>query len=279
MRSIHRVWLSAGLLALIANCSLTSQLPEAELAVAKALVSDDQEKQLGAQVHQQLEADGVKLSKDPVVNKYAEGLLAQLLPHARKDRETDWHVHVIDDPKTVNAFATPGGHLYLYTGLLLTADNESEVVGVLAHEVGHVVRRHSARQLVAQYGLQTVAAVALGSDPNMLKQISAAVVANGAILAHSRADENEADVYAVRYSAAAGYDPRGIAMFFRKLPAKSGTLNKLLTYVQTHPASADRIENVNAVIAREHLSGAKIGEAELKAMKQHLTMGAPVSWR
>jgi predicted Zn-dependent protease len=113
----------------------------------------------------------------------------------------------------------------------------------------------------------------------MLKQIGAAVVANGAILAHSRADEHEADVYAVRYSAAAGYDPRGIAMFFRKLPAKSGTLNKLLTYTQTHPASADRIEKVNALIAREHLSGAKVGKAELEAVKQHLTMGAPVSWR
>src|SRR5690606_32382452 len=168
------------------------------------------------------EAEGVELSKDPVVNQYAEGLLAQLVPHAKKDRgDTDYHVHVIDDPKVVNAFATPGGHLYVYTGLLLTADNESEVMGVLAHELGHVVRRHSARQLVAQYGLQTIAAVALGENPNMLKQIGAAVVANGALLAHSRSDEHEADEYAVRYTAAAGYDPRGIAMFFRKLPAKS----------------------------------------------------------
>ena len=279
MKSIHRVWLSAGLLALAANCSLTAQLPEAEIAVAKALVSDEQENQLGLQFHQELEAQGIKLSKDPVVTKYAEGLLAQLTPYAKKDRDTEWHVHVIDDPKTVNAFATPGGHLYVYTGLLLTADNESEVVGVLAHEVGHVVRRHSARQLVSQYGLQTIAAVALGENPNMLKQIGAAVVSNGTLLAHSRADENEADVCAVRYSAAAGYDPRGIAMFFRKLPAKSGSLNKVLTYLQTHPATADRIENVNQVIAREHLAGSKVGVQELAAIKQHLSMGAPVSWR
>ena len=279
MTSIHRVWLSAALLALICNCSLTSQLPEAELAVAKALVSDEQEKQLALQIHQELEKDGIKLSKDPVLTKYADGLLQQLLPHAKKDRDTDWHVHVVEDPKVVNAFATPGGHLYLYTGLLLAADNESEVVGVLAHEVGHVVRRHSARQLVAQYGLQTVGAVALGNDPNMLAQIGAAVVANGAILAHSRADEHEADSYGIRYAAQAGYDPRGIAMFFRKLPAKNGTLNKILTYTQTHPASADRIERVNQQIARERLAGAKVGDTELKAIKQHLTMGAPVSWR
>ena len=279
MRSIHRVWMSAALLALAANCSLTAQLPEAEIAVAKALVPDEQEKQLGLQIHKELEAEGVKLSKDPVVNQYAEGLLAQLKPHAKKDRDIDLHVHVVEDPKTVNAFATPGGHLYVYTGLLLAADNESEVMGVLAHEVGHVVRRHSARQLVAQYGLQTVAAVALGNEPNLLKQIGAAVVANGAILAHSRADENEADVYAVRYSAQAGYDPRGIALFFRKLPAKSGTLNKVLTYLQTHPATTDRIENVNQIIAREHLAGSKVGQKELQTIKQHLQMGAPVSWR
>jgi predicted Zn-dependent protease len=279
MRSIHRVWLAAGLLAVAANCSLTQQLPEAEIAVAKTLVSDEQEAQLGQQIHQELQAEGVKFSNDPVLTKYVEGLVAKIAPYARKDREVPFTVHLIEDPKTVNAFVTPGGHVYVYTGLLLAADNESEVLGVLAHELGHIVRHHAARQLVAQYGLQTVAALALGQDPNMLKQVGAAIVANGALLANSRGDEKEADTYAVRYTAQAGYDPRGIAMFFRKLPAKSGTVNKLLTYLQTHPATPDRIEHVNQVIAREHLAGSKVGKEELQAIKQHLQMGAPVSWR
>jgi beta-barrel assembly-enhancing protease len=279
MRSIHRVWLAAGLLAVAANCSLTQQLPEAEIAVAKALVSDEQEAQLGQQIHQELQAEGMKFSNDPVLTKYVEGLVAKIAPYARKDRDVPFTVHVIEDPKTVNAFVTPGGHVYVYTGLLLAADNESEVLGVLAHELGHVVRRHAARQLVAQFGLQTVAALALGENPNVLKQVGAAIVANGALLANSRGDEKEADTYAVRYTAQAGYDPRGIAMFFRKLPAKSGTLNKLLTYLQTHPATPDRIEHVNQVIAREHLAGSKVGKEELQAIKQHLQTGAPVSWR
>lgn len=280
MKSIHRVWLAAALLAVAANCSLT-QRAEAELVVAKALVSDEQESQLGEQIHQELHAQGVKLSTDPVVTQYAERLLAQITPLAKKDRHTTWHVHVIDDPKTVNAFATPGGHLYLYTGLLLTADNESEVMGVLSHEVGHVVARHAARSMVAQYGLSAIASLALGQNPNLLEQVAAAVVANGTLLAHSRADENEADLYAVRYSAAAGYDPRGIAMFFRKLPGKNDNpkTQRLLSYLQTHPATPDRIEHVNQVIAREHLSGAKVGAQELAPIKQRLQVGTPVSSR
>jgi len=274
-----RVWLAAVVLALAANCTLLQKTDEAEIAVAKALVSDEQEAQLGQQVHQELEAQGLEYSKDPVVQQYVEGLVAQLAPHAKKDRDTPIHVHVIDDPKTVNAFATPGGHLYVYTGLLTAATNESEVVGVLGHEIGHVVARHAARSLVAQLGLSTVAAIALGQNPGQLKQITGALLTNGALLAHSRSDELEADEYAVRYAAAAGYDPRGIAMFFRKLPTIEGRWGKVLSWLQTHPTNPDRIEKVNAIIAREHLSGSKVGAETLAPIKQRIEAGMPVSWK
>lgn len=280
MTGMRRVWMAAGLLAVAANCTLTQKASDLETGVAKALVSEEQEAQLGEQVHHELEKQGVKLSQDPVVNKYAEGLLAQLTPRAARDRQTSWHVHVIDDAKTVNAFATPGGHLYVYTGLLLTADNESEVVGVIAHEVGHVVARHAARQLVAQYGLQSVAQLALGENPGLLSQVAAGTLGNGVLLAHSRHDENEADTYAVQYAAAANYDPRGIAMFFRKLPGKKDPrVDRVMAYLQTHPATPDRIEHVNQVIAREHLAGSKVGVAELASIKQRLQGMTPVSSR
>jgi predicted Zn-dependent protease len=280
MEAMHRVWLWAALLAVAANCALTQKAGEAETGVAKVLVPDDQEKQLGEQLHQQLDQQGVKRVTDPVVTGYVEKLLGEITPHARRDRESDYHVHVIDDPMTVNAFATPGGHLYVYSGLLLTADNESEVVGVMAHEVGHVVARHAARALVAQYGLSGIAALALGQNPTLLEQVAAGVLGDGMLLAHSRSEENEADTYAVRYAAAAGYDPRGIAMFFRKLPSKSDAqAERAMAYLQTHPATPERIEHVNQVIAREHLAGAKVGAQELVQIKQHLQGRAPVSSR
>ena len=72
----------------------------------------------------------------------------------KRDRpEVNWQINVIDDSKTVNAFATPGGYLYVYSGLIMAADNEAELAGVMAHETGHVVARHSARQMVDAYGL------------------------------------------------------------------------------------------------------------------------------
>ncbi len=279
MTSRTRVWLAAVVLAAAANCTLLQKTDDAEIAVAKALVSDEQEGQLGEQLHQQLDQQGIKYAKDPVVQKYVEGLMAQIEPHAKKDRDTPIHVHVIDDLKTVNAFATPGGHLYVYTGLLTTAQNESEVVGVLAHEVGHVVARHAARSLVAQLGLSTVASIAVGQDPEALQQIVAALLTNGALLAHSRSDELEADTYAVRYAAQAGYDPRGIAMFFRRLPTVEGRWGKVLSWAQTHPTNPDRVEHVNQVIAREHLAGSKLGAETLAPIKQRIEAGMPVSWK
>ena len=279
MTSIHRAWPRAALLAVALSCTTIEGREDAEIAVADALISDQQEAQLGAQIHHELEREGVRFSRDPVVTKYVEGLFAQLVPFARKDRDAPYHIHVIDDPKTVNAFATPGGHLYLYSGLLAAASTESEVVGVLAHELGHVVAHHSARQMVKQYGLQTIAALALGQDPNLLAVVGANLLASGALLAHSRADELEADTYAVRYSAAADYDPRGIALFFRRLPTIEGRWGKVLSWLQTHPTPPDRIEWVNQVIARERLSGAKVGAESLQPIKERIASQLPVSRR
>ena len=189
-----------------------------EKTVATVLISDAQEDELGRQIHNELdtptaEKPALKYVVDPQINGYVEGLIAKLIPHADKDRPSKWHVYVIDDPKTVNAFATPGAQIYVYTGLLLTAANEAEVIGVLGHELGHVVARHSARQLVNAYGINAISSVALGKDPGTAAQIAAAIVGNGTMLAHSRSDENEADTYAVKYSAAANYDAAGIAGF------------------------------------------------------------------
>ncbi len=247
-----------------------------EKTVATVLISDAQEDELGKQIHNELDTPtaqkpALKYVTDAQVNAYVEGLVGKLIPFADQDRPSKWHVYVIDDPKTVNAFATPGAQIYVYTGLLLTATTEAEVIGVLGHEMGHVVARHSARQLVNSYGLNAIAAVALGKEPGTAAQIASAIVGNGAMLAHSRSDENEADTFAVKYSSAAGYDASGIASFFEKLIATQGNTPRILTWVSTHPAPGDRIATVNQLIQEQGLAGrGEVGAERLAPIKARI---------
>jgi beta-barrel assembly-enhancing protease len=257
-------------LAIAPGCS-SNQRIAAEKAVASVLISDEEESKLGLQVKQELDRQGIRYSSDAVVNGFVESVAQKILPHAQRDRPgVKWHVYVIDDAKTVNAFATPGGHLYVYTGLLLASDSEAEVAGVLAHEAGHVVGRHSARQLVNAYGLQAVAAMALGKNPNLLAQLATNVAAQGVLLAHGRSEELEADQLGAQYASSAGYDPRGLIRFFEKLRAKEGKTPAVLAWLSTHPATADRIGQLQKYIAEKRLSGTDPGAARLAPVKQRL---------
>src|SRR5207248_273973 len=121
-----------------------------------------------------------------------------------------------------------GGYLYVYTGLLLAAQNDAEIAGVLGHEMGHVVQRHTARQLVTANGLGAIAGAALGKNPSMVKQIAAAVVEKGSMLKFSRDDEAEADDVGARYASQAGYDPHGLITFFQRLAAQEGKSPRIL---------------------------------------------------
>ena len=261
---------AACLLSLVACSSTRIGL---ETAAAKALVSDDDEKQLGLQVKQELEQkQHVSYLGDPTVNSYVQSVIDRILPYAKKDRpDENWQLHVIDDMKTVNAFATPGGYIYVYSGLLAEAGNEAELAGVLSHECGHVVARHSARQMVDAYGLEAVLSLALGQNPSMVEQLASGVAAKGTMLANSRSDETEADEYGARYSSAAGYDPHGLVTFFEKLLKMQGSESKVLTFLSDHPATSDRIQHIQQYIAENHLTGSDLGADRLAPIKQQLT--------
>lgn len=248
------------------SCTLT-QRRQTEQVVAATLITDAQETELGFQVHEELKKENTKFLENPDVGFYVGGLVNKLKPLADQDRAgVKWQYFVIDDPKTVNAFATPGGRIYVYTGLLLEAENEAEVVGVLGHELGHVVARHSARQLVAAKGLETVAAMALGKDPGDVAVLAAGLIGKGSIMAYGRDMELESDHYGAKYANAAGYAPQGLASFFEKLKAK-GELPGFLTFLSTHPANTERIEKINAHIAGEGLQSKELGAASLKAIQ------------
>ena len=246
--------------------------------IAKALVSDDQEAQLGAQVKQELDKQGTKYIRDPEIVNYVKGVAEKIFVSADKDRPgVKWQVFVIDDPKQVNAFATPGGYLYVYTGLLMAADNEAQLAGVWGHESGHVVARHSAQQMVNQMGIETVIGIALGQNPNQLAQLASTLAAKGALLAYSREDETQADEYGARYSAQAGYDPHGIIQFFEKLKAMEGNQPAFAKYLSDHPATADRITHLQQYIKEKGLTGSELGAQRLQPVKQRLIAQARAS--
>jgi predicted Zn-dependent protease len=236
---------------------------------------------LGAQLKTQLEmgAEGmapVKYLQDPELRAYILGLANKVVALGKTDRpEFTWAVEVIDDPNTVNAFATPGGYLYVYTGLLRAADNEAEVIGVMGHEVGHQLARHFARRLVQTYTLQAIIAVALGQDPNLLAQLGATLLAQGYLLSHSREAETEADEIGARLTSRAGYDPNGLVTFFAKLEAMQGTTPAVLKYIMGHPLAADRQQHVKDLIMREKLPIGATNQAAFQMMRAKLPAGMP----
>jgi beta-barrel assembly-enhancing protease len=157
-----------------------------------------------------------------------------------KDR-FEWNVYIIDKD-VFNAFAIPGGNTFYYTGLIKFLDNEASLAGVMAHEIAHADRRHSTNRLTKVYGFQIVAAMLLGDNPSLIQRILADLAATTTTLSFSRADEFEADEYAVTYLYPSEIDSRGVAYFFEKMDAEASP--GWLTYFSTHPPDDERIEAI-----------------------------------
>lgn len=228
--------------------------------VGKLLVPAQTELQLGQKVSQQIEQkEGV--TRDAGIASYVQEIGNRLAQHARGDRgDVRFQFKVLDKPDTINAVAVPGGFIYVYSGLIGAADNEAELAGVIAHEIGHVVGRHSANQMAAQFGMQKLAAIALGRHENQLVQIAAQYAAKGAMAKFSRDDEREADAYAVKYMRRAGYDPSGLKTFFQKLLAMEkrspGIVEAILS---THPTTEERIRTIDSQIRQTGAQGGDLG--------------------
>lgn len=154
--------------------------------------------------------------------------------------EFGYEVKIIKDDATLNAFATPGGHIYVYTGLIKKLDNEDQLAGVLGHEIAHADRRHTSKQLEKQYGLSVLLSILLGENKNQLVEIGAGL----ATLKFSRDAETEADFYSVEYLADTEYTCDGASEFFKKMQAE-GQGGNTPVFLSTHPADADRIKAIS----------------------------------
>lgn len=216
------------------------------------ILSAEDEQTLGEEFDREITAQAQVVS-DPRITRYVEELTQRLVVVCKR-RDITYRVKVLASEE-VNAFAVPGGYLYVNIGLLRAAENESELAGVLAHEIGHVVARHGAKQLTKQYGLEILLRMATGNDPTLTEQIVGTVLqvgGKGLLLKYSREDEAEADRLAVQNVYDAGIDPNGLAAFFETLlrEEKNGKPSRLETMLSTHPPTSQRIAAVRAQIAQ-----------------------------
>ena len=215
------------------------------------LLSTQQEIEIGRQAAAEIDRE-LKLFKDPAVVSYVDSLGQLLARHSKRpDLEYSFKVVATED---VNAFALPGGFLYVNLGLIAAAENEAELAGVIGHEVGHVVGRHGARQVSKQFGLAVLIELAVGGEnPTLAREIAGQFAAFGAgltLLKYGRDAEREADMFAVEETYAAGIDPIGIATFFEKLMAlHESEPEGSDVWFSTHPPSGERISNVQSQVA------------------------------
>lgn len=236
-------------------------------AAADVLLPPREEERLGRQLQRQVLEEMTVLENDRI-QTYIDQLGIKVVRAAGgKPQGIDYSFTVLKDDQ-VNAFAMPGGDIYVYTGLLEAASSEAELMSVLSHEVAHVTERHIAEQLVAQYGLQALAGAALGNNPGVLSQILASVAGQGYLLKFSRSAETQADRTGLKYLVRAGYNPVGFVEFFQKLEQQGGAQPP--EFLSSHPSPTNRISNARRIIAGMNNPPTELGRERYQQMMQLL---------
>lgn len=218
------------------GCGATSQLN---------VFSIEDDKALGLQVSQQIADDPQQFPILPengneAVYAYVRRLTTRILNTglvAHADQFA-WEIRIINDDETLNAFCTPGGYIYVYTGLIKYLDSEDQLAGVMAHEIAHAALRHSTRQMTRAYGISALYALISGkSEPGQAEQIAMGLLS----LKFSRDHETEADLWSVKYLCPTDYNAAGAAGFFENMEGRSTPPE----FLSTHPNPGNRVEHIN----------------------------------
>jgi len=249
------------------------------LQPACASLSVSQEQQLGDEAAGELSRE-LDFVRDEWVVHYVESIGREIVSAAGPQPYT-YRFRVVNDPE-LNAFALPAGHIYIHTAIILEAQNVSELAGVIAHEVGHVARRHVARNYNRQRNtgivyqvLAVAASIFVGGYAAAGGQLLGQLAAVAYVNQFTREAEMEADAFAVEVLPRAGYDPRGLVSFFETLRSHGEAAGP--SFLSSHPATSDRIRYTRSLITREDLGpGLRVtdnGELEIIQRRIQLLTG------
>lgn len=242
-------------------------------AVAACGISTQQEMQMGAQYAAEINRQ-LPLVNDAAVNNYINNLGRSIAQHG--NRQLPYRFYIVNAPQ-VNAFAVPGGHIYVNRGLVERTRNMSELAGVLAHEIAHVEHRHGIDQMERAQGANlalTAAYVLLGRAPTGLEEAAIGVGGQLYFARHSREAENQADASAVGLMVRSGIDPNGLPSFFQVLLAEQqrqpGAVEQ---WFSTHPLTTDRVQNTQRMIGQlspAQVRGLRQDSNEFQSMRNRL---------
>jgi len=216
-----------------------------------SLFTIEDDKRLGQQVAEEIAANPQEypiLSATQYAQSYSylKGILNKILSSSEIKYRNEFaydQIKIIQNDEVLNAFATPGGYIYVYTGLIKFLETEDHLAGVIGHEIAHAEERHSSKALQRQMGVQLLLDVVLGNNQGAVSQ----VLVNLGSLKFSRDAETEADESAVLYLGDTQYQCNGVAGFFEKLEAEGGA--RTPEFLSTHPSPSNRVENINSQAA------------------------------
>lgn len=247
-----RIWWVAVLL-FVTGCLGRGVAREGGIFSNFMLPSVREEQRLGDMFRRELERR-VYFIEDPFIREYINEV-GELVSRNARSHPFEYHFYVFYDPR-INAFAAPAGQVFVTTGLLMEAEDESELAGVLCHEIAHVSHRHVARMIQQQQGiaLPTIVGIMAGMlvrDPEVGQAIIAGTLAGqmSLSLSYTRSDEEEADQYGLVYLQRAGYDPRGIIRFLGRLIKEYGVESGVFApYLLTHPPLIRRVSYLETLV-------------------------------
>lgn len=242
MRRILTAW---AVLILVAFCGLAQQR---RLKPGINFFSKQQDVQLGREAAGEIEKR-YQILENREVNEYVNRIGRRLASQPQAD-DYPYTFKVVNEP-SINAFALPGGPTYLNTGLILAAENEAQLAGVLAHEISHVALRHGTNQATKANLIQLpamLAGIAIGGESLLaqLGQLGIGLGANSVLLKFSRSAERDADLLGARIMSGAGYNPLEMARFFEKLEAEGGS--RIPQFLSDHPNPGNRVKSVEQEI-------------------------------
>ena len=216
------------------------------------LFSIPRDARLGAQVDSQIRAMPAQYvildsASNSFAYEYMYAIRDEIFRNAAVDNETNfkWKIAIIRDDNTLNAFCTPGGYIYIYTGIIKYLDKEEDFAGVLGHEIGHAALRHSTDAIAREQGINTLIQIVLGNNPGVL----ATLAKNLSSLKYSRCHETQSDEYSVIMLKNTKYRCDGAASFFKKIEAEGGSSTP--AFLSTHPTPGSRVENITAKATKE----------------------------